>query len=308
MALFSSLFGGGPRRRDVRETTNEELDAILVPVRDQVVEFKDRTQVSYTHILPAAHDIGVRLLVQARGLESVRRLYSAMLDDMDSRGAIPVRSHLDINKPPIAPEHLAELNGMLWKVANQMIAKGHPVEHVAQAYTSFAMMVGGRIASGDPWLVKYMMAQVFRDLSSDEYGQSDARPSPDQAAKVDEPLQPPADMDEPIKLLFCQFRDCTYLFKDKSGLDWEHLLPGIQRAAIIHFIKDRGRKLTIELLQKQIQTIDRSLQNAVPKSFPERPITPLHITNMAKFNELILEIAAFDYPQFFTRWQQQIQC
>ena len=63
--MFSGLFGGGQKERDAR-TTDEEINAILVPLGDQVADFKDRTEVSYTHILPAVNSIGVRLLVQAR--------------------------------------------------------------------------------------------------------------------------------------------------------------------------------------------------------------------------------------------------
>ena len=56
------------KKRDDRDTTDAELNAILVPLRDKVADFKDRTNVSYIHILPLVHRIGVRLFVQA-GLE-----------------------------------------------------------------------------------------------------------------------------------------------------------------------------------------------------------------------------------------------
>jgi hypothetical protein len=109
----------------------------------------------------------------------------------------------------------------------------------------------------------------------------------------EERVQCPDGVDEPVRVLFEAFRDCTYLFKDKSGLDWEHLLPGIQRAAAIQFIKDRGKEQTVDFLQNQIRTIERTLKHVPPKT-PFRPyVTPLHITNMAKFNEIILWAADY---------------
>jgi hypothetical protein len=57
MGFFQDLFGIG-KKRDVRQTTDDELNAILVPLRDAVADFKDRTQISHTHILPAINSIG----------------------------------------------------------------------------------------------------------------------------------------------------------------------------------------------------------------------------------------------------------
>jgi hypothetical protein len=77
-------------------------------MRDAVADFKDRTQISNTHILPAINSIGINLLVQA-----AQRLYRMMINDLDSRGGIPVGSHVGISKPPVAPGAIAELNAML---------------------------------------------------------------------------------------------------------------------------------------------------------------------------------------------------
>ena len=73
MGFFQDMFGIG-KKRDVRQTTDGEVNAILVPLRDAVADFKDRTQMSHTHILPAINSIGIKLLVQSRGLESAQRL------------------------------------------------------------------------------------------------------------------------------------------------------------------------------------------------------------------------------------------
>ena len=115
-----------------------------------------------------------------------------------------------------------------------MIANGHPVEHVAQAYTGFAVMAAEHAAGGDPWLVKYLLAQAARELNISFAGGDEDRPLSLQRIRR--------------KRQSCSsntFRDFTYLFKEKSGLDWEHLLPGIQAASAIHFIKERGKANTL---------------------------------------------------------------
>jgi hypothetical protein len=163
MGFLKDLLGVG-KKRDERQTTDDELNAILVPVLDQVADFKDRTKMSYTHLIPAINSVGVKLLVKSRGLGSTQRLYRAMINDFDSKGGIPVGSHIGMNKPPVAPEDVAELNDMLWKNANNMIARGKPLEHVAQAYTASAMLLAERVANGDPWMAKFLLAEAAREL------------------------------------------------------------------------------------------------------------------------------------------------
>ena len=167
------LFGNTPAPRPVREvrdTTDEELNAIIAPLLNPLADFKERTLVSYTHIVPAIQKISVRLLVQARGLASVRKLYNLAVQDLDSQGGVPVRSILEISKPPTVPERLAELSDLLWSYATGMLAKGHPAEHVAQAYGALAINLAERAGHGDNWLFKAALAETLRDLQSDTYG------------------------------------------------------------------------------------------------------------------------------------------
>jgi hypothetical protein len=158
------------KKREARDTTDAELNALIGPLRDRVCDFKDATVVSWVHIVPAVQKISVRLLVQARGLQSVRRLYEAMINDFNSRGRIPVSAYLGYSKPPLPPEWLAQFNGMLWEVANQLIAVGHPPEHVAQAFGAFAVMTADQFAKGEDWLVKAVLAETARELQSADYG------------------------------------------------------------------------------------------------------------------------------------------
>jgi hypothetical protein len=105
-----------------------------------------------------------------------------------------VGSHAAISKPAEAPERIAELNGMLWKIANGRIAAGKPTEHVAQAYLGLATVLAERAANGDPWLVKYLMAEAARELKID-FSELDA-------AKIEERVTCPDDVAQPVQLLF----------------------------------------------------------------------------------------------------------
>jgi len=108
---------------------------------------------------------------------------------------------------------------------------------------------------------------------------------------AEESIPCPAGLEEPGRWLFEAFRDFTFLFKSRSGLDYNYLLPGIQGAAVAHFVKDWGKEKTISLLQDQIRQLQPALQHITPKPPPSSQITPQHITNMARFNELILRVA-----------------
>jgi hypothetical protein len=86
-------------------------------------------------------------------------------------------------------------------------------------------------------------------------------------------------------------RDLAFEFKERSGLEWQHLLPGMQRVCVIYTIKYRGRDRALELFRDQLRHVQPFLDKC-PMNPPQHlPITPLHITNMAKFNEAFLNLA-----------------
>jgi hypothetical protein len=108
---------------------------------------------------------------------------------------------------------------------------------------------------------------------------------------AEESIPTPDGLGEAGTWIFGAFRDFTYLFKIKSGLDWDHLLPGIQGAAVVHCIKAEGKQRTIDLFQRQIQQLQTVLPRSTPGSRLNGNITPLHVASMAKFNELIVRVA-----------------
>ena len=52
--------------REPRDTADDALNAIVVPLRNRVCDFKDITNMSWALILPAIQRISIRLSVQAR--------------------------------------------------------------------------------------------------------------------------------------------------------------------------------------------------------------------------------------------------
>ena len=59
---------------------------------------------------------------------------------------------------------------MLWGFATEMIAKGYPVEHIAQASGAAAMMLAEQAFQGDLGFVKAIIAETVSDLQSGSYG------------------------------------------------------------------------------------------------------------------------------------------
>jgi hypothetical protein len=108
----------------------------------------------------------VGFFVQERGIESVKRLYEQIAYDLDSQGGIPVAMHAGCEAPPITEEKLNELRQLLWNFAKQMIAVGHPVEHVAQAYFQFFLKTAEHAARGETWMAKLIIADALQFLRS----------------------------------------------------------------------------------------------------------------------------------------------
>ncbi len=164
MGFLQGLFG---RKPDVRNTTDAELNAIFVPLRDLIVDFKDRTKISWLVILPAVQKISARLLVKERGLESTRRLYAAMLNDIDNTQDVPSGAILDVSSPSVPPDQLAEVDALLWRFANDRIAKGVPLEHIAQAFGAFAVIVSEKVV--DKLYVTFLLRRTYQILLSDDF-------------------------------------------------------------------------------------------------------------------------------------------
>ena len=151
----------------MRDTTDSDLNIVFEPFRDAVLNFKDDTKIGWTVIAPAIQTLAARLLVKSRGLESARLLYSVMVGDIEKSESLLESVVLEIQVPPSPPNHLIQVNAMLWSYANNAVAKGHPIEHVAQAFSTFSIMIAEKAIN--PSYAKLMMKATYRELLQEDF-------------------------------------------------------------------------------------------------------------------------------------------
>jgi hypothetical protein len=80
------------------------------------------------------------------------------------------------------------------------------------------------------------------------------------------------------------------MFKERSGLEWHHQLPCMQRVCVIYCIKYRGKDRALELFRDQVRKLDPLLEQCQKNPPQEHSLTPLHITHMANFKTMFLEL------------------
>jgi hypothetical protein len=159
-----------------------------------------------------------------------------------------------------------------------LIARGILKEAVANALVSLAMRAASK--GLDPRVSAGFLITTLKELRAGLY-----TPPPEVRPEV------PEGTDEATTAIFNEMRDLAYEFKERSGLEWQHLLPGIQRVCVVSSIKSRGKEQTLESFFEQLRRLEPFLDKC-PKNPPQQiPLTPLHITHMAKFNEAFFEIA-----------------
>jgi hypothetical protein len=83
MGLLGSLFSRrSAPQPEPRDTTDDALNAVFVPLRNRVSDFKDVTNMSWGLILPAIQRISIRLFIQAHVRESMQKLLESMICKM----------------------------------------------------------------------------------------------------------------------------------------------------------------------------------------------------------------------------------
>jgi hypothetical protein len=131
------------------------------------------------------------------------------------------------------------------------------------------------------------MAFLGRLLFGQQFDDDRQRRGP--RIRPEDRFQPPENIDDSVRLLFESFRDSASRFREEAGLEWEHLVPGLQTASVIHFIRDRGKERTIDFLRQMIRNLN---PNFVPPKLSAAPsVSPRHIANVATFNKAILRMA-----------------
>jgi hypothetical protein len=149
MGLLRSLFSRrSAPRHELPDTTDDALNALFVLLRNRVCDFKDVTKMDWTLILPAIQRISIRLFIQARGHESTQKLLAATVRKMEEEHGFRSKVGRNISLfPEMASEQLpqlAKLNALLWQIADETVATGRPLEHVAQGFSKFVALVASR--------------------------------------------------------------------------------------------------------------------------------------------------------------------
>jgi hypothetical protein len=161
---------------------------------------------------------GVRLFIQDFGTAGTRTHFERLVKTFTEDGTLKESQFNNFRTPRIPAQdlpHSTELNDILWKLTDDLVARGFETETIAGALVN----VSGKIAinmieAGGGLYAAGLVITSLKELR----------------AETEERVQAPDGIDEFVRSLFDHFRDCTYVFKEKSGLDFEHLLPGIQRA------------------------------------------------------------------------------
>ena len=151
MRLLGSLFNRRPApQREPRDSIDYKPNAVFIPLRNRVCDFKDVTGMSWALLLPAIQRISIRLFIQAHGRESTQKLLETMIRKIKDEHDIHPNVVRDISLyPDMSPEQLpqlAKLNTLLWHIADETIATGRPVEYVAEGFSRFVALVASRNA------------------------------------------------------------------------------------------------------------------------------------------------------------------
>lgn len=281
MSLFGRLFGKesamSPKPVDVRSQV-QDVENILKP---RIADFQDRTKIHYILIFPVMHKVAVRLLVEDFGLDATLRQYEALVSSLCSDGTIRESQFKSFGWPEVPPQevtHVQELDTTLWRLTRELVGQGFLKEAVAQAFINVALVASSKM---DAMLAAGFIITILKELRAGVH-----TPAPEVRP------EPPESVDEVTKLIFVQVRDLAYLTKERSGLEWQHLLPSLQRRCAISCIQYRGHDGTLALFRDQIAKLAPVLDQS-PRNPPQNlPLTPLHVTNMATFNDVLQQFAA----------------
>jgi hypothetical protein len=275
MSIFSSLKAA----LFAKNPLQIQIAGIESTLGEFIVDFHDRTKLHFVLIFPIMHKVAVKLLVEEFGNNATITHYEGLVRTLTSETGLHEGQFKSFGWPEPAPQDLPltqELDEKLWKVARGLIARGILKEAIASTLINRALTAGAGL---DPLVSAGFLITVLKELRAGVYTPApEVRP---QASK---------EMDEPTTQIFNTMRDLAYTFKEHSGLDWQHLLPGMQRVCVIYTMRYRGKERALELFRDQVQRLGPLIEQSSKRNPPQtHPITPLHIQHIALFNEKFLE-------------------
>jgi hypothetical protein len=245
-----------------------------------VVDFQDRTNLPYVLIFPIMHKMAVKLFVEDFGVETALKHYERLVASLTSCGTIredQFKSFRWAEVPPQEAPRVEEIDALLRKLARDLVGQGILKETIASALLNVALRAASKM---DPLVSAGFLITALKELRAGLH-----TPSPEVRPEAAEGT------DELTTMIFNQLRDLAYTFKEHSGLEWQHLLPGMQRVCIIYCIKYQGRDGTLALFRQQVRRLAPVLDQCQENPPQQLPITPVQMKNTSIFNEAFQKLA-----------------
>ena len=198
--------------------------------------FPDRTKLHYVLIFPIMHKMAVKLFVEDFGIEAALKHYEHLVASLTSDGTIRENQFKNFAWPDVSPQdvpHTHELDALLWKLARDLIARGILKETIASALVNIALRAASK--GLDPLISAGYLITALKELRAGLH-----TPLPQVRPEATEGT------DEATTQIFNHLRDTAYTFKEHSGLEWQHLLPGMQRVLrhLLHQVSRTGRRIS----------------------------------------------------------------
>jgi hypothetical protein len=171
MGFLGNLFGNKQR------IVMSQLPKVEAEVGHCVADFKDRTQLSHALIFAIMQAIAVRLYVQDIGVAKTRAHFEQLVKMITDDGIIGEDQYTNFSQstnfgsPEIPPEflpHTTELNAILWKLSNDLVARGYQIETVACALETLSFKVAGK--AGGPFYAVGLLMTSLKELRAGVYG------------------------------------------------------------------------------------------------------------------------------------------
>jgi hypothetical protein len=280
MGIFGSLFGGKTSPASNESTVQAQLPEVEAALGRCVVDFQDRTKLHYILIFAAMQNMAVKLFVEDFGVDAALKHYERLVALFTADGTFREDQFKSFGWPEIPPQEaprIQELDTLLWKLARDLIGRGILKETIASALVNVALRAASKM---DPFVSMGLLITALKDLRAGLH-----TPPPEVRPEA------PKGTDEPTTMIFNQLRDLAYTSKDRLGIEWQHLLPGMQRVCVIYTIKFQGRDGAFALFREQVRRLEPVLDKCAKNPPQQLPLTPFHKQNMSIFNEAFEKVA-----------------
>lgn len=176
MSFFRSLYGGGKKNATV-----DQLNTLLVPLRDTICDYKDATNVSWMVILPCVQNVAFSMLVNNVGIDRTSEIFASEPITLYLPKNVPLSSLRTNELPAASPEEQQRITALVKSIANKLLAAGYPVEHVGQAFATFVVMTAAKVC--DPIFAGVLLIKCMGQGVEPDGVQQEARDATSESAE-----------------------------------------------------------------------------------------------------------------------------